>query len=180
MAGASYKVEIEDGQARAMFARLLRAGVNMKPLFTEIGSALKQSTKDRFLTETDPEGNPWVELSPVTRARKKTDRKLYESSDLFLSIEDEPHDSFVDIIAGQTEYAAVHQLEPQQSLLQGPARAYSGSAVHGNIGGRFGRDRRRLERLSRRRHRLKCVACDALHQWKLLYRGFRHSSAGFA
>jgi phage virion morphogenesis protein len=121
MAGASYKVEIEDGQARAMFARLLRAGVNMKPLFTEIGSALKQSTKDRFLTETDPEGNPWVELSPVTRARKKTDRKLYESSDLFLSIEDEPHDSFVDIIAGQTEYAAVHQLgNPNNRFFKGP------------------------------------------------------------
>lgn len=106
MAGAIIKVEIEDSQAQAMFARLLRAGVNMLPLFTEIGSALEDSTKGRFLTETDPDGNPWADLSPVTLERKRTSRKLYERGDLYDSVRFEAGAAYVDLIVGPTEYAA--------------------------------------------------------------------------
>jgi phage virion morphogenesis protein len=121
MAGASFKVEIEDSQARAMFARLLRAGVNMKPLFTEIGSALEDSTKQRMRAEEGPDGEPWVDLKPSTWARKKTDRKLYESGDLFDSVRFEAGSAFVEIIVGPTEYAAsMHFGRPEAGIPERP------------------------------------------------------------
>lgn len=124
MAGASFKVEIEDSQARAMFARLLRAGVNMKPLFTEIGSALEDSTRQRFELQEDPDGNAWVDLKPASRARKRTDRILYESGDLLDSVRFEAGADFVELVAGPTEYAATHQFGREEAGI--PARPFMG------------------------------------------------------
>lgn len=128
MAGASFKVEIEDSQARAMFARLLRAGVNMKPLFTEIGSALEDSTKQRMREEEGPDGEPWVDLKPSTWARKKTDRKLYESGDLFDSVRFEAGSDFVLLLLGPNEYAAsMHFGRPEAGIPERPVVGISDS-----------------------------------------------------
>lgn len=109
MAGASYRLEIDDSEVRAMFARLAASGANMRPLFVEIGSAMEDSTRARFRTQRSPDGTPWADLSPVTLARKRTDRILYESGDLLNSIRFEADANQVQLIAGPTEYAATHQ-----------------------------------------------------------------------
>lgn len=109
MAGAQFTVQLDDAAAQAMWRRLIEAGTNLKPLLTEIGSVLEDSTKKRFSSQESPDGVAWSPLSQVTLDRKKTGRILYESGDLFDSIRFEAGDDFVQLLAGPTEYAATHQ-----------------------------------------------------------------------
>ncbi len=122
MAGVVFNIEIDDVEVQRMLDRLLRVG-DAKPMWTEIGSALEDSTRKRFVTETDPDGNQWADLSPTTLARKRTTRKLYESGDLMQSIRFEAGSDFVEIIAGPTEYALTHQLGRADNKFFGKADA---------------------------------------------------------
>lgn len=110
MAGTAFKVDWDDEQAQAMFQRLLSFGSNLVPLFTEIGSELEDSTRQRILSGGPaPDGTPWVPLVAMTLATKTTSKPLIERGDLLNSIRFETGPDFVDIIAGPTDYAAVHQ-----------------------------------------------------------------------
>lgn len=132
VAGAGIKIDVDDAPLQAMFVRLLEADANLLPLFTEIGSSLEKSTRDRFVTQSAPDGTPWADLSPVTLARKRTTRKLYERGDLHDSIRFEAGSDFVQIIAGPTEYAATHQFGRDDNKFFGgpdapiPARPFLG------------------------------------------------------
>jgi phage virion morphogenesis protein len=42
----------------------------------EIGEALLLSTDERFENEVDPAGNPWEDISPRTRARKRAQGRI--------------------------------------------------------------------------------------------------------
>lgn len=133
MAGASFKVEVDDTAAQAAFQRLIQVGLNMKPLWTEIGSALEDSSRRRFETERAPDGQAW---EPISEPWRKTKEKkgfltgiLKMRGDLANSIRFEASGDYVEIIAGPTEYAAIHQFGGEAGRNRAttiPARPYLG------------------------------------------------------
>lgn len=121
MTGTKIKIELDAVQATRLLREVETGARNALPLFTEIGSAVEASTRRRFDTAMSPEGQPWADLRPSTLRRKKTGRKLIERGDLLNSITFEAGGSFVDIFAGPTEYAAIHQFGGMPGMAPGPA-----------------------------------------------------------
>lgn len=125
MAGAIFKIEktgnsaafiqldFDTKAALAALDRVVAASGNAQPLFSEIGSDLEASTRRRFETQTAPDDTPWLPLSEQWRERKQEkgypDSILRMRGDLLNSIAFEAGDDFVSIIAGPSDYAAVHQ-----------------------------------------------------------------------
>lgn len=130
MAGARYTFTLDDVQVQATFQRLIIGGADARPLFTEIGSALEGSTRQRFQDKESPDGIPWIELRPATQAAKRGPGILVERGDLLASVAFEAGPDFVQIIAGPTAYAAVHQFGGSEGMAPGaaaiPARPYLG------------------------------------------------------
>ena len=74
MAGASLDIQLQISNAaevRAAFESLQAKLADLTPFFRDIGEALLNSTRERFRTQTAPDGTPWAALSPGYRARKK-------------------------------------------------------------------------------------------------------------
>lgn len=134
MSGTQYRVALEDRQAQAMFDRMQREARSALPLFTEIGSALEATTRERIqTTKRAPDGTPWVALSPEWATRKA--EKGYAAGiltmrgDLLNSVTFEAGPAYVDIIAGPSEYALIHQEGGQAGRghkVNIPARPYLG------------------------------------------------------
>ncbi len=61
----------DDRRVRAAFDRLVGVNTDMTPLMLSIGQILLHSTRERFVSEQDPDGVPWAPLSETTRKRKK-------------------------------------------------------------------------------------------------------------
>src|SRR5690606_24539751 len=73
MSGTQFRIELDDAAAQRMFASL-HAGVTSGalPLFTEIGSALEASTRERIeSTKRAPDGTPWLPLSEAWVEHKR-------------------------------------------------------------------------------------------------------------
>lgn len=71
MAGANITYDLTtQGTLSALQAAADALG-SARPLLRDIGEALLHSTQDRFVSQTDPEGNAWAQLSPRYRRRKK-------------------------------------------------------------------------------------------------------------
>lgn len=126
MAGAAIKIGLDDAQAQAMLSRAQAEARDARPLFTEIGSALEDSARERIATtKRAPDGTPWLDLSPAWRAEKRergyADGILTMRGDLLNSIAFEAGSDFVEIIAGPTEYAAIHQFGGEPGMAPGPA-----------------------------------------------------------
>jgi phage virion morphogenesis protein len=102
------------------------------PVMRDIGEILVASTKQRFQTETDPEGRAWAPNSPVTRARKRNPHILTESGMLGDSIRYMLKDGGKGVSIGSNRvYAAMMQLGGKKAMfphLWGdiPARPYLG------------------------------------------------------
>lgn len=134
MSGAVIRAQLDDRQAQASLDRVAAGARNALPLFTEIGSALEGSTRERIqTTKRAPDGTPWLPLSPAwietKRERGHSEGILTMRGDLLNSIAFEAGDTFVDIIAGPTEYAAIHQFSGQAGRgrkVNIPARPYLG------------------------------------------------------
>lgn len=135
VSGASIRIELDGAAALAMLTRVESGALNALPLFTEIGSALEASTRERIeTTKVGPDGTPWVDLTPRWQARKaKLKFKpgiLTMRGDLLNSVTFEAAAAHVDIIAGPTEYAAIHQFGGTAGMPAGaaaiPARPYLG------------------------------------------------------
>lgn len=71
MAGARERItiEVDDAELRQQLSRLTGSLQDLSPVMREIGEILMTSTKRRFETETDPDGNRWEENSDVTLMR---------------------------------------------------------------------------------------------------------------
>lgn len=124
MAGATIKVEVDDARVQQALSRVAAIGSNARPLFTEIGSALEASTRQRFEQGQGPDGIAWADVKPATRRRKRNPKILVERGDLLNSIAFEAGSDFVQIIAGPTQYAATHQFgRPEANI---PARPFLG------------------------------------------------------
>jgi len=82
MAGASLDVQLEIGNAaevKAAFLKLQDTLADLTPAFRDIGEALLNSTRARFLASKAPDGTPWKHLSEATllnRARRASGGRL--------------------------------------------------------------------------------------------------------
>ena len=74
MAGAS--ITVDDADTIAALERLYAAAGNLLPAYMNIGEYETQVTKNRFITETDPDGVPWQDLNELYAATKKGPGKL--------------------------------------------------------------------------------------------------------
>lgn len=73
MAGATEAINIEvvDRETRDGLRVLQDHLGNLRPFYLDIGEALLNSTRERFTTQTAPDGSPWAPLSDDYKKRKK-------------------------------------------------------------------------------------------------------------
>lgn len=126
MSGTKINITLDAVQADALLRRVEAGAQNALPLFTEIGTALEASTRERIeTTKVAPDGTPWLDISPAWRRTKKkrghAEGILTMRGDLLNSIAFEAAATYTDIIAGPTEYAAIHQFGGDGSMAPGPA-----------------------------------------------------------
>ncbi len=69
MGGITLTVDV--GETVAVLTQIQRAGANLRPFFLEVGEELAESTRYRFVTQTDPDGNPWAPLDEKYRESKR-------------------------------------------------------------------------------------------------------------
>lgn len=62
------RTRIVDDALRSYLTALDKRLVDLTPVMTDIGAALEEAVRVRFDTKQDPSGQPWAQLSPVTRA----------------------------------------------------------------------------------------------------------------
>ena len=74
MAGVTIRVTIDDSEVVAALDRLAAAGRDLRPAMQEIGETLVSSTRERFRSETAPDGAPWAPLTAATRRRKERNK----------------------------------------------------------------------------------------------------------
>lgn len=68
----SVRVEIVGiAEALATTERVENRLLNLEPLFRDIGALLESNANVRFDTKTDPDGKPWQEWAPSTRAARE-------------------------------------------------------------------------------------------------------------
>lgn len=72
MAGTSISIDTRALDGLKTSLRLMATGVrDTRTLMPRLGEYLWGSTRDRFKTQTDPDGAVWAALQPHTRKRKK-------------------------------------------------------------------------------------------------------------
>ena len=76
-------LELTISQLQALDRRI----ENLSPLLKEIGEDMVESTKQRFVSTTDPDGNQWKKNSQVTLDRKSGSRPLTNEGHLAASID---------------------------------------------------------------------------------------------
>lgn len=59
-------IQTDDAQFRATLERLERAGTDLRPVLKQVGEALVDSTRQRFLQGVAPDGTPWAPNAPST------------------------------------------------------------------------------------------------------------------
>lgn len=141
MTGIKLTVEFSQDEGRAGLRALLERMEDRLPFYRAVGERVLTSTKDRFATETAPDGSPWQKLS---RRRVKQRERLKLTPIHILrargylagSINYEASSDQVEI-GSPVESAAAHQLG---AVIQQPARAakiYRKREADGSIGRRF-------------------------------------------
>lgn len=77
MAGASITLDIDRTEISDAIARLTTFDRDALPsALTDIGEYVLRATRDRADLEVDPDGNPWVALSPRYETAKKKKRPV--------------------------------------------------------------------------------------------------------
>lgn len=72
MAGAQnvINIDINDAEIQAALQQLAAKLNDLTPFFKDVGETLLNSTRERFRSQTAPDGTPWAPLSPAYAARK--------------------------------------------------------------------------------------------------------------
>jgi len=66
MTGVEIRIDVQDDEAQKKLRALLRKTSDLSPVLSTIGESLLNSTKDRFKSQTSPEGAKWAAHSPRT------------------------------------------------------------------------------------------------------------------
>jgi len=109
MAGTNLSIEIDDKAALAMLVQLGQAGTG--DLMSRVGEYLERTTKDRFATQTAPDGTPWQALEERYRKRKKynADKVLTLNTYLGKGIRYQVEGPYAVLVGSDRPYAAIHQ-----------------------------------------------------------------------
>lgn len=120
MTGVSIEIELREGEARAALRGLLSRMDRRAPFFQAVGDLVVGSAKERFRTETDPDGRPWAphaastirarirnQQTPLTILSSNSKRKT--ASTLRGNISYEVTDDRL-TVGSEAPYAAIHQL----------------------------------------------------------------------
>ena len=115
MAGAAIRVEFDDAEVRRALDRLIAAGGDLRPVMEDIGEHLLNTTRERFSTQTDPDGAAWAPLSETTKRRKKRNvgKVLTEEGTLRGQIVYRADSDSV-VVGSPTIYAGTHQFGAKQ------------------------------------------------------------------
>ncbi|MDO8778052.1 MAG: phage virion morphogenesis protein [Burkholderiaceae bacterium] len=110
MAGTHLSITVDDAQARAMLARLGEPGT--QDLMPRLGEYLQASTKNRFKTQTKPDGSEWDALKPSYARRKKynRDKVLTLRGYLLRGIRYQVISEDSVAVGTNSKYGAIHQL----------------------------------------------------------------------
>ena len=84
MAGVTIRVTIDDSEVVAALDRLAAAGRDLTPAMRDVGEHLLNSVRERFRTETAPDGAPWAPLTAATRAKKPRNKGRILTQDGYL------------------------------------------------------------------------------------------------
>lgn len=100
--------------------RVITATQRMKPVFAQFGEYQLGEVENRFESESDPDGQPWVDLAPSTWKRKKNNKILTETTRLRGSFSYDADDNSLSL-GTPVSYAAVHefgatiQIQPREA-----------------------------------------------------------------
>lgn len=74
MAGARFSVGFDATAARAGLGSLLQGIERPAPLLAELGEYVLRTTRDRFKTQTAPDGTAWAALQPWYQKEKRRNK----------------------------------------------------------------------------------------------------------
>jgi len=128
MSGALITSKIEDAGINGYLADIEARLGSQRPAWELIGEILLTSTLERFETHSDPDGNPWVPVSP--RYAKWKEEQGFDPANILIlhrilmaSLHWEAGDDHA-TVGTDVIYAAIHQLGGYGV----PGRAYLGIA----------------------------------------------------
>lgn len=106
------KIEIDDRQVQAALQRVMDISRNPRPVLKEVGSAVADSTRMRFIEQKAPDGTPWKPLKALTISRRRKKGKdakaLLDTGRLRNSITYLVGGDFVEV-GTSVKYAPTHQ-----------------------------------------------------------------------
>ena len=111
MSGAAISLtfQVMDEEVQRAVQQLGRIMTNTRPLMHAIGVGLVGSTHQRFISQTDPDGQAWQTLNQDYASTKRNSRILTESGRLRDSINARASNDEVRV-GSNVVYAAIHQL----------------------------------------------------------------------
>ena len=103
-------LDVDDGAVVDALNRLRRAGGETAPALRSIGEGLINSTRERFNSQTAPDGSPWAPLAESTKARKRRNKNKVLTPDGDLRREISYRLGPDDVEVGSSRiYAGAHQ-----------------------------------------------------------------------
>ncbi len=111
MAGSHITVTVSPQTAEARLQHLQAILANPSELLAQVGEQLMRTTKERFKTQTSPDGNSWQALQPRYQRRKKKnkDKVLTLNGYLRRFITWQPDGQDAVKVGSNRKYAAIHQ-----------------------------------------------------------------------
>jgi len=101
--------EIDDRDILSALRRLQDHSANLRPALQKIGEKLKESTQQRFVSKTGPDGSAWLGNADSTIGRKGRDQALTDEGALGETIDYQLFGNDSVAIGSPLEYAAMMQ-----------------------------------------------------------------------
>lgn len=138
MTGAKLIITLDDKGALAPLREMLAALDDDTPLLRSIGEYGLQSTQQRFVTQTDPNGAAWAPLSPayLRRKRRNADKILTLRGHLRGTLAYQVASHAV-LIGSPRTYAAIHQLGGDINIAARSQHAFFRQGADGAVGRLF-------------------------------------------
>lgn len=103
MSGVTLHIDVDDRRIQDALTRLIETGQNLEPIMEDIATYGENSTRDRFRTETAPDGSKW-------RPNQRGGKILKQQMHLLDSITRDSGDNFAEWGSDTSViYAAIHQ-----------------------------------------------------------------------
>lgn len=136
MAGVT--LQYDSAAALAVIRRAAEAMGNPEPMLADMGEHLRIVHRQRWATQSSPDGTPWAPLSPAYQRRKKKNR------DKILQLDGTLKNNLVyqveggDLLFGTNRiYAAIHYFGGTINMPARPGEVFFRTGRDGAVGNRF-------------------------------------------